>query len=204
MHDGSVGGGRKGIGREGYLAWIGARLVTVASSDGRTRDGVVVANINAAAAGKDIARFVESVADFKQAVKDGRADSPASRHARQTYKGYFDDFSGRKRGRLEREIEYVTRHGDIVKAIRDWRLKKSPPRSEIVKERLSTWAWSKTAFCVSFMKSNQVATGTLCTPLSVSSSSTQKRPIANVLLCCPKVKEFRLTFRWLSSALALR
>jgi hypothetical protein len=136
MHDGSVGGGRKGIGREGYLAWIGARLVAVASSDGRTRDGVVVANINAAAAGKDIARFVESVADFKQAVKDGRADSPASRHARQTYKGYFDEFSGRKRGRLECEIEYVIRHGDIVKAIRDWRLKKSPPRSEIVKDAL--------------------------------------------------------------------
>lgn len=47
MHDGWVGGGRKGVGRDAYLAWSKTPLEEVSTSDGDARDGIVVGDVDA-------------------------------------------------------------------------------------------------------------------------------------------------------------
>jgi hypothetical protein len=46
---------------------------------------------------------------------------PEARAAQRRFGDYFDEFSGKKRRRRVKEIEYISRHGDIVRALRKWR-----------------------------------------------------------------------------------
>lgn len=128
MHDGGVGGGRKGVGRKRFLAWSNAKLVAVADAKGHVRLGIVVAAVDARTTANDVARFVSQVLDYKQAVADGETDTPEAREKERTYTDYFDEFTGKKRRRQMEEIEYISRHGDIVRALRDWRNR--PPHEE--------------------------------------------------------------------------
>lgn len=45
MHDGGVGGGRKGVGQTAFLAWSDSELVPVADTEGDVRLGIIVAPI---------------------------------------------------------------------------------------------------------------------------------------------------------------
>jgi hypothetical protein len=121
MHDGGVGGGRQGVGRDPFLAWSGAKAEPVVDLRGELRPGIVVAPVDSTTAAGDIARFIQLVLDFKQAVLNGETVSDHARAAQRTFKSYYDEFAGRKRRRRVREIEYISRHGDIVRALCDWR-----------------------------------------------------------------------------------
>lgn len=120
MHDGGVGGGMPGVSRENFLAWSGAELVPVEDSDGGIRHGVIVAPIKSGGIGNNISRFVRVVSEFKAAVRNGEIDIASIENASQTYKDYFSEFSGKKKGRRKREFEYISRHGDIVEALAGW------------------------------------------------------------------------------------
>jgi hypothetical protein len=133
MHDGSVGGGRKGVGRASFLAWSDSRLVAVVNSKGDKRPGIVVAPINKPSTASDIARFVQKAVDFKQAVVDGVTDSPEAQSAQRTYEEYYDEFTGKKRKRRVAEIEYISRHGDVVRALCNWRKDAKKSNQKIVK-----------------------------------------------------------------------
>lgn len=121
MHDGGVGGGRKGVGRTAFLAWSDSRLVPVVDQQGDIRLGIVVAPVDAESTSSDIARFVQKTIDFKEAVVNGETETEQARAAQQRYGEYFDEYAGKKRRRRIKEIEYISRHGDIVRALRDWR-----------------------------------------------------------------------------------
>ncbi|SDG44027.1 hypothetical protein SAMN05216338_1001310 [Bradyrhizobium sp. Rc2d] len=120
MHDGGVGGGRKGVGRMPFLAWSNSKLVPVAGADD-VRLAVVVAPVDASSTAADIARFVQSAIDFKEAAARGETTTPQALAAQRRFGKYFDEFSGKKRRRRLEEIEYISRHGDIVRAVHDWR-----------------------------------------------------------------------------------
>ncbi len=97
MHDGGVGGGKKGVSKEAFLAWSHARLLPVTNSKGAQRLGIIVTRIDSGNIGNDVARFVQEAVDFKQAV------------------------------------EYISRHGDIVRALSEWRQKIATQNERIVK-----------------------------------------------------------------------
>jgi hypothetical protein len=134
MHDGGVGGGRKGVGQTAFLAWSDSKLVPVADSEGDVRLGVIVAPIDAKETASDIARFLQRTIEFKAAVKRGETSTPQARAAQRRFGDYFDEFSGKKRRRRIREIEYISRHGDIVRALREWRQQTLEASEKFVKD----------------------------------------------------------------------
>jgi len=137
MHDGAVGGGRKGVGKTTFLAWSGEKLVPVQDSEGVARLGILVTPIEPRAIGGHIARFVRKVVNFKEAVRNGEAIGlPDSTETKRSYDDYYREFSGKKRGRRAKELEYISRHGDIVHALREWRHGHAQPHERIVKNAL--------------------------------------------------------------------
>ncbi len=134
VHDGGVGGGRKGVGQKAFLAWSDSKLVPVADADGDVRLGIIVAPIDAKDTASDIARFVERTIEFKAAVKRGETNTPQARAAQRRFGDYFDEFSGKKRRRRVKEIEYISRHGDIVRALRKWRQRTLEADEKLVKD----------------------------------------------------------------------
>ena len=134
MHDGGVGGGRKGVGRTAFLAWSDSKLIPVVDANGDVRLGIIVAPVDAKRTAADIARFVQSTIDFKEAVKRGETQTPQAREAQRRYGEYFDEHSGKKRRRRIEEIEYISRHGDIVRALREWRKRTLKANEKIFKD----------------------------------------------------------------------
>lgn len=134
MHDGGVGGGQKGVGRTAFLAWSDSELVPVVDAQGDIRPGIVVARVDAASTAADVARFVQKAIDFKEAVRNGETTTPQARAAQRRYGEYFDEFSGKKRRRRVEEIEYISRHGDVVRALREWRERTLKAAEQVFKD----------------------------------------------------------------------
>jgi hypothetical protein len=133
MHDGRVGGGRPGIGRTELLRWSGDEVIDVVDRDGRARPGIIIAPLGSKSAAADIGRFVEKVLAFKQAVVSGQTSTEQSQQSQLTYGDYFDESSGKRKRRRIRDLEYTSRHGDIVRALHDWRRRSATPSDRIVK-----------------------------------------------------------------------
>ncbi|ANB73622.1 hypothetical protein AYM40_15600 [Paraburkholderia phytofirmans OLGA172] len=121
MHDGGLRGGRKGVGKSAYLAWSTHELMEVADSGGNIRAGIIVASLDSRSFQTEIERFVGSVRAFKDAVQDGLLNTEAFRKREREFRKYKREFSGRKRGSRAAEIDYISRHGDIVDALKAWR-----------------------------------------------------------------------------------
>ena len=140
LHDGSVGGGRPGIGRKQFLWWLFAiskRSLPVIDKKGQTRCGILVANLEVDGAEASLSEFIKNVILFKGAVSRGLFKRPAILKSLQDFTPYFREFSGTKRRSALAAIEYVTRHGDIVHALRKWRAVKSD--EEEIKTALIDW-----------------------------------------------------------------
>jgi hypothetical protein len=134
MHDGGVGGGRKGVGQTAFLAWSDSKLVPVADADGDVRLGIIVAPVDTRETASDITRFLQRTIEFKAAVKRGETSTPEARAAQRRFGDYFDEFSGKKRRRRIKEIEYISRHGDIVSALQQWRQRTLKASEKFVKD----------------------------------------------------------------------
>ncbi|MGA8135248.1 MAG: hypothetical protein WCA48_14050 [Pseudomonas gingeri] len=120
MHDGGVGGGRPGIGQENFLRWSSKRPEPVLTSNGTYRFGIIVSEIDGASLSANVSSFVQSVIDFKAAVVAEDPSAIAESEDGFSYKDYFKEFSGKKKGVRKKEFEYITRHGDIVHALSNW------------------------------------------------------------------------------------
>ncbi len=121
FHSGRVGGGKKGVGKESFLAWVDRPPMTVFDPNGRPRYGILVMPIEGSAAAQAALKYVDDVVAFKEFVGTGGAQTPAFQRVVQGYRDYFDEASGRRTGTRKRRIDYVSRHGDIVRALHDWR-----------------------------------------------------------------------------------
>ena len=122
MHDGGVGGGRKGVGRENFLAWAGFKLVPTMDAEGRGRLGILVAPLVDGKVSIPASSFVNKVAAFKDAVAHGQVPNGAkAKSIKASYADYFREFSGRKKAQRAREVEYISRHGDIGDELTRWR-----------------------------------------------------------------------------------
>lgn len=119
LHDGGVGGGRKGIGRDAFLEAAGAEPLEVSASSG-VRMGLIVAPLDSRYFAAGIGSYLDQVVRFKTDVTEGTLPPrPWGLPAGQGYGDYYREFSGLKHGGGERFV-YASRHGDVVHALAAW------------------------------------------------------------------------------------
>jgi hypothetical protein len=121
FHSARVGGGTKGVSKEPFLTWAGHRLVEVFDANGKAREGVLVMPVEGLGAARPAVRYVDSIADFKQAVRDGKTSSRAFLARQGRLRAFYGESHGRRQGRRSSKIDYVSRHGEVVQALHDWR-----------------------------------------------------------------------------------
>jgi hypothetical protein len=140
LHSGRVGGGATGVGKKSFLTWAARenqRLVEVADSAGSVREGLIVMPIEGSAAAKSAIRYVDLVQSFKQAARSGKIKTREFRNLQQQFEDYYSEGWGRRTGQRAGKIDYVSRHGEIVDALQEWRSTKPlSKRSRIVKNIL--------------------------------------------------------------------
>lgn len=121
FHSGRVGGGTKGVGKEALLAWSGLELTEVVDSSGGMREGVLVMPIEGTGASRSAIRYVDTIVGFKRAVREGEMEKPAFQRKLKQWGEFYAEGRGRRRRRRSSEIDYISRHGDVVDAVADWR-----------------------------------------------------------------------------------
>ncbi|TCU72433.1 hypothetical protein EDE08_105293 [Bradyrhizobium sp. R2.2-H] len=137
LHSGRVGGGTEGVGKSSFLTWAVRKhydVVDVVDSSGEVRSGLIVMPIEGQVAAKSAARYIDLVRGFKKAARTGEIQSPQFLKERREFEHYFSEGRGRRKGRRSSEIDYISRHGEIVDALQLWRsAKRLPRRCRIVK-----------------------------------------------------------------------
>lgn len=119
MHDGSVGGGKKGVGRGAFTSWSDRELVDIERTERSPRSGIVIGRVDDPDLVGRIWNFVRNVRDFKDAVRRGDLESKAARRKISEWNEFREEAFGRRKGRRRAEIDYISYHGDVVKALRE-------------------------------------------------------------------------------------
>ena len=122
MHSGRVGGGTAGVSKAAFLAWSGAHLIDLLDAQGDVRRGVIVMPVAGPATTTALKRYLDVVAAFKAAVRRGDLRSQEFKRQLDEFKDYYPEPGGRRSGVRPREFDYVSRHGDVVAALRQWRI----------------------------------------------------------------------------------
>lgn len=130
LHDGRVGGGRKGIGKDSFLAWMGEELVLATAPD-VARAGIIVGEVGSPDLANQIWRFVQKVDRFKAAAAGGHLDTQGFKHKREEYANYRKEFVGRKSGSRAGVFSYETYHGAVVDALFNERVRNKKPGEQI-------------------------------------------------------------------------
>ncbi len=137
FHSGRVGGGTKGVGKSRFLTYSNEPLRDVVDRSGSIREGVLVMPVEGAAATRSAVRYIDIIAAFKRAVRSGELETPAFRRALQVLDDFYAEARGRRRGLRSSKIDYLSRHGEVVDALHDWRrLDLLPKGARLVKNRL--------------------------------------------------------------------
>ncbi|MBL8370856.1 MAG: hypothetical protein JNK28_05660 [Burkholderiaceae bacterium] len=137
LHSGRVGGGTKGVGKSAFLAWSDQRPVDIVDSSGGVREGVLVMPIDGIAASRSAVRYVDIIARFKLAVRAGDIETHEFQRKKKELDDFYSEARGRRKGRRSAEIDYLSRHGDVVDALNSWRTSEPLPKGgRIVKNVL--------------------------------------------------------------------
>lgn len=136
MHSGRVGGGQTGVGKMALLAWSGLKPVDVLDGNGKSRRALVVMPIEGRNAIHSLTSYIDIVARFKEAVRAGVLANSAFQTAERQLRDYFNEPSGRRKGKRSAVIDYVSRHGDVVEAVRKWRLASSLPNGSRIAKNI--------------------------------------------------------------------
>jgi len=123
MHSGNVGGGKPGVGGKAFRAWYGKQRVPVINAKERVRFGFVVVPIGAFDPTRSARGYVGSIKAFKEAVNDGEVDieDPDFQNRMQEFEDFYKEPRGRRTGYRPGEIDYLSRHGEVVDALHAWR-----------------------------------------------------------------------------------
>lgn len=170
FHSGRVGGGAKGVKKDAFVAWSDLQTHPVYARDGSQKEGLLVMPIAARGAALAAVAYVEAIIDFKAAVREGRTETTTAKEKEHQYRAYFDESFGRKKGRASaRDIDYVSRHGEVVKSLSEWRQRKGLARNQqIVKSVLLDLGVSREPSWSRPMKSKPRPCAAIYTPASGS------------------------------------
>lgn len=137
VHSGRVGGGTKGVTKAALLTWSGLQLIEAADSSGGIREGVIVMPVDGLAATRPVIRYIGAIASFKLAVRTGEIHSSEFQRKQKELDDFYAEARGRRTGKRKSKIDYLSRHGDVVDALYDWRRSLPMPKSaRIVKSVL--------------------------------------------------------------------
>lgn len=136
FHTGKVGGGTPGVGKMAFLQWSHPELVTASRSEGNAVVGVLLMRINSNASVRPVLRYVDTIVAFKEAVRKGETQTTKFKKEANKFRDFFSEASGRRQGRRRSEIDYISRHGDIVDALHLWRKRSGLNGGRIVKNPL--------------------------------------------------------------------
>lgn len=114
LHSGKVGGGTAGVSGSGFRSFLGPQLETV-QGQGRQRSGILLGNVKDPRLPALIWNYVEQAAAFKRAVRSGSRDLSGAEQ-----EPLPDEVWGRRQGRRGGELDYVSYHGLVYRALKDW------------------------------------------------------------------------------------
>lgn len=134
LHSGKIGGGRKGVGRNAFLAWFNEELHVAADIDGNERAGVIVMPVEGEMAVQSLTRFIDHVSMFKQQVRTGMMETRDFKKREAEYKDFYQESSGRRKGRRKSSFDYFSNHGLVVDALKEWRESKGLSASEKIRK----------------------------------------------------------------------
>ena len=93
--------------------------------------------IEGVAASRSLIRYIDTMARFKQAVRAGEIDTQKFQRKKKELDDFYSEARGRRKGRRTGEIDYLSRHGEVVDALQSWRtLDALPKGGRIVKNVL--------------------------------------------------------------------
>ena len=123
MHSGNIGGGRPGIGGRAFRTCYSKRAEPVFVGNKCARFGFIVVPVQAADPTRSARRYIDSIRDFKKLVSDKKIDpkDPDFRGKMRKFDDFYKEARGRRRGSRPGEIDYLSRHGEVVDALHDWR-----------------------------------------------------------------------------------
>jgi hypothetical protein len=121
FHSGRVGGGKKGVGKITFLTWSDEELTEVADSSGDIRSGILVMPVAGRSAIRSAVRYVDTVARFKEAARSGETNTPEFQDKERQYRDFYSEPRGHRSGRRTAKIDFVSRHGDVLDAVKAWR-----------------------------------------------------------------------------------
>ncbi len=125
FHSGRVGGGAEGVKKDALVAWSDLELQPIYASDGSHKEGILVMPVTGRGAVRPAIAYIQAIIEFKAAVRNGDTKTGKALRKERRLREYFDEFFGRKKGKaVAREIDYVSRHGEVVKALHHWRKRK--------------------------------------------------------------------------------
>ena len=128
---------RKALARQPFLSWSTQRPIEVFDSSGGIREGVVVMPIEGIAATRSAVWYIDLIASFKQAVRTGDMDTPEFQHKKKELDDFYSESRDRRTGQRSGEIDYLSRHGEVVEALHAWRsLTALPKGGRLVKNLL--------------------------------------------------------------------
>jgi hypothetical protein len=137
MHSGRIGGGHQGVGQRAFFAQMNMRPDQVIDAAGRTRWAVPVVAVDDAAGPSPARRYVDVVAEFKRRVRSNEFTNSEARTRQARFNDYYQESWGRRLGRRATEIDYVSRHGEVVDALAQWRARRGLGDNErLVKDQL--------------------------------------------------------------------
>lgn len=128
MHSGRVGGGKTGVGKTSFLAWSNHRVINVVDSSGDIREGLLVMPIEGVAASRSVVRYIDTIVNFKRAVRNGEIDTPEFKRKKKALDDFYSESRGRRKGQRSGKIDYLSRHGEIVDALHSWRRSSALPK----------------------------------------------------------------------------
>ena len=137
MHSGNIGGGAKGVGKNSFLASCSPQLTKVIDTAGGIRFGVIVMPIEGYAASRSAISYIDTIAHFRQEVRNRKFKNsePVFEQNKQKLKDFYAEARGRRKGKRPGEIDYISRHGDVVEALKKWRENKGmKEKSRLVKD----------------------------------------------------------------------
>lgn len=123
MHTGNIGGGTRGVSGPAFRAWHGEPCSEVFDGEGRVRFGFIVIPLRARDPTPSARRYVDAINKFRNAVKTKQVDVKSKafkRCVRESVK-FYKEPRGRRTGNRTRGIDYLSRHGEVVDALHDWR-----------------------------------------------------------------------------------
>lgn len=136
MHDGSVGGGKPGVGRSAFLYWTKAQTVDVVRSDGVVRTGIIVGAVEVDDFVSRLRRFVNQVRRFKVDVGAGKLDTPEVGEAIAEWETFSSESPGRRQGQRSSTIDYVSYHGEVVERLFEEREARRRTSEKVANNRL--------------------------------------------------------------------